>query len=46
VLLKKSVRICGEELRKAARALVVAHEAVRELDRRTLRQALLFFKIW
>jgi hypothetical protein len=46
VLLKKLVRICGAELRKAARVLVALHEAVRELDRRTLEQAMLFFKIW
>jgi len=46
VLLEKLLQVCSEELQKAARAFVLMHEALRELDDRTLEQAILFFKIW
>lgn len=45
MLLKKTVRVCGEELLKAKRAIVLAYGAIREADERTMDLLMMFLGI-
>jgi hypothetical protein len=45
VILQRIWKVCGEELRKARRAIVVAYQVVRELDERALTFLLMFLGI-
>ena len=45
MLVRNLIRVCGEELLKAKRAIVFAYGAIREADERTMDLLLMFLGI-
>ena len=45
MLLRNLIRVCGDELLKAKRAMVLAYGAIREADERTMDLLMMFLGI-